>query len=165
MSKKVVWPEAKISSSKKSGTYSNYREFLQKANTMQVEQQSAQEYLSKAMPAMSKLLELRLRNGEGLMVMRPLNYMSSSMNSDDDDDGFYNVRKSENSSRFVDKRVTIMPGTKLMLKSLDVGLREFVFQDAMGKEHGISFDDKNLLMTQTDVFETIRNLFEANKGE
>jgi hypothetical protein len=165
MSKKVVWGQPKVSSSKRTGKYKNVREFLKKANAIRDEQLEAQEYLMKAMPAMSKLLELRLRNGEGLMVMRPLNYMTSVMKSEEEDDGFYNVRKSENSQGFVDKRVTIMPGTKLMLKSLDVGLREFVFNDAMGKEHAINFDDKNLLMTQTDVFETVRNLFEANKGE
>lgn len=164
MSKKVVWGKPKITSAVQKG-YRNYKEFLQKANEVRAEQEQAQEYLRKANPAMTKLLELRMKNGEGLMVMRPLRYRTSEI-PQEEDDGFYNVRKSENSiGTFREVVKTIMPGTKLILKSLDMGLNEFIFEDSMGGEHAISFEDKNLLMTQTDIFETVRNLFEANKGE
>ena len=43
MSKKVFWPDPKVSSSKKSGTYGSYKEFMQKANALREEQEKAQQ--------------------------------------------------------------------------------------------------------------------------
>ena len=78
---------------------------------------------------------------------------------DDVDRAFYN-NSQEKPDKFVDIQKTINPGTQIMLKSLDVGLNEFIFQDAMGNEHPISFDDRNKLMTQTDIYETVQKLLE-----
>ena len=165
--KKVVWPEAKISSNnKKAGTYGSYREFLEKANKLREEQEQAQEYLQKAMPAMTKLLELRMANREALTVMRPFQYQTSEMpgQSSEEDDGFYNVRKSESfNAKFVDVMKTVHPGTQLIFKALDTQMQEFIFEDGMGKEHAISFSDRDKLLTCTNIFETIKQYFE--KGD
>ena len=170
--KKVVWPTAKLTSSKRAGTYGSFGELVEKANKLRAEQEAAQAYLNKAMPAMLKLLEIRMTNGEPLTVMRPLRYQTSDFaksqkDMDDIDRSFYNNRRMEESGdpgKFVDKIVTINPGTQIVLKALDVPMREFIFNDAMGNEHAISFDERNNLMTQTDIFETVRKLL-GNKGD
>ena len=98
--------------------------------------------------------------------MRPLRYRTSVLESslqDDLDKSFYNERNPK-PDKFVDVVKTINPGTMLVLKSIDPNLREFVFNDGEGKEHAISYDDRNALMTQTDVFETVQKLMEG-KGE
>jgi hypothetical protein len=154
--KKVIWGQPKISSTEqKPGTYRTYREFLAKAQGLHAEQEQAQAYLLKAMPIMSALLEHNLRNREPLIVMRPLNYQTSEL---PEEDGFY---KSTSNPKFKDVMKTIMPGTQLMLKSLDMSLQEFVFEDAAGKEHAINFADKNLLLTQTQIYENTKAFLES----
>lgn len=169
-SKKVVWQQPKITSARKPGTYGSFREFMEKANKFRAEQEEAQNYLVKAMPAMVKLLEIKMTNKEPLTVMRPLTYQTSGLEKsqmDEIDRAYYRGSQTQQNKpdKFVDYNVTINPGTQLVLKGLDVPLREFLFEDAQGNEHSISFDDRNKLLTQTDIFETVRNLLEGNKGE
>ena len=164
--KKVIWPEAKITSSKPGGTYGSFSELMAKSNKMRLEQQKAQELLQKAFPGMLKLLEIKLSNNEPLTVMRPLQYQTSKLSKSDDgmddlDRAFYNTSKrkdSEDVGKFTDVMITIKPGTQLMLKGIDVPMREFLFEDSNGKKHDINFDDRNKLMTQTDIYETILKL-------
>lgn len=179
MSKKVVWNTTPYQPKPqhKAGTYGSYREFMEKSNRLRAEQEKAQAYLEKAKPAMAKLLEMRLTKSQPLTVMRPLRYRASVMKSelnqaDDVDASFYGgvnaalaseFQKAQDAT-FVETIKTINPGTQIVLKSLDPHLREFVFQDALGEEHAISYDDRDALMTQTDVFETVKNLLEG-KGE
>lgn len=163
--KKVTWGPPKIASAKRTpGTYGSFQELLQKANAMKAEQEEAQAYLQKAMPAMVAMLEYKLRNREPLVVMRPLRYQTSALNGEDDD-GFYAVRKSESNPQFKDVIITIMPGTQLVLKSLDMALQEFVFVDGVGKEHALNFSERNNLMTQTSIFEEVKSYLESNKGD
>lgn len=159
MSKKVVWRQPKIASSKMQGKYRTMKEAIQKSNKMLDEQRQAMEYLQKATPAMTELLKMRMVERRPLIVMRPLQYRTSELNKAQEDDGFYANAQPQN-RHFVDVMKTIMPGTQLIFKSMDQTLMEFIFEDKQGGEHAISFDDKNLLMTQTDVFETVRKLFE-----
>lgn len=162
MSKKVVWPEPKITSAKRApGTYSSFRELVQKSEVLRLEQEQAEAFLQKAFPVMLTLLEYRLANQEPLMVMRPLRYQTSEIPGEEEDDGFYNVRKSEAPPKYVDTVKTIMPGTQLMLKALDTSLQEFVFVDALGKEYALNFVERNNLMTQTDIYEAAKNYMEA----
>lgn len=157
--KKVVWGEGRYTA-KISGTYSSFNEFFQKAEKFRLEQERANEYLAKAQPAMLKLLEIRFSNNYPLTVMRPLHYRTSVLKSsmqDELDKSYY--RQQAQSDSFVDVVKTINPGTQLLLKGLDTQLREFIFQDAVGVEHCISFDERNLLMTQTDIFEVIEEYF------
>jgi len=168
MSKKVIWPEGKFgSAARRPGTYTSLAERFEKAESQDREQRSAQEYLQKAMFPMIKLLELRMQKAMPLIVMRPLRYQTSGLNTqDDDNDGFYNVSKSQGANaNFVDKVVTIMPGTQLVLKSLDPSMQEFIFVDGEGKEHPISYSQRDALLTQTDIFEVTRQYLEENKGE
>lgn len=166
--KKVTWGAPKIASgNQKPGTYRTFSEFLEKSNALAAEQKAAEQYLIKAMPAMVALLEYKLRNREPLIVMRPLRYQTSEIvKGDAIDDAFYrgNSQNEKVNDKFTDVVKTIMPGTQLILKSLDTALQEFVFQDAMGKEHALNFAERNNLMTQTSVYEEVRNYLET-KGE
>lgn len=149
MSKKVVWPEPVLAKKTlKKGQYNSYKEYIAKANARFEEQQKATEYLQKAFKPMITLLEMRLRKGEALYIMRPLTYLTSKSVG----------------GRFENVKETLLPGTRLLLKSLDPNLQEFVFEDGLGEEVSISFADKNKLMTQTDIFETVQKYFE-NVGE
>lgn len=164
MSKKVVWGAPKITSSvKKPGSYNNFKEMFAKATERQAEQDQAIEYLNKAMPALNALLEFRLQKGESLVVMRPLQYQTSQLNIEEEDNFYHNRNADTKVPQFQDVMKTIMPGTVLVLKSLDTGLQEFVFRDGMGKEHCISFSEKNKLLTQTDIFEEVRNFIGQQK--
>jgi RsiW-degrading membrane proteinase PrsW (M82 family) len=164
MAKVVRWDAPKISSAvTKPGHYRSYSEFLEKANMVAAEQEAAQAYLLKAMAPMVALLEYKLTNGEPLTVMRPLRYRTSELNGGEEDDGFYKSSSSQN-PKFKDVIRTILPGTQLMLKSLDMALQEFVFTDAMGKEHSLNFDERNNLLTQTDIYEEVKKFLEV-KGE
>lgn len=165
--KKVVWGQPKLTSAKFTGKYGSYAELVKKANVMREQQEAAEAYLAKARPAMAKLLEIRMTNKEPITVVRPLRYQTSVLDSelrDEIDDSFYNTRKSQSLGKYVDVIKVIDPGTQLIFKSLDPHLQEFIFEDATGKEHAISFAERNALMTQTDIYETVKLLFE-NKGE
>lgn len=166
--KKVVWGEGKFSSQTQPGHYRTLGEALEKGERLRAEHEKAQSYLVKALPAMLKLLEIRMTNGQPLFVMRPLQYQTSMLKSqmeDDLDKSFYNTSKNSGSDdKFVNVLKTVTPGTKLMLKSLDPTMREFIFVDGMNCEHPISYDDRNKLLTQTDIFETVQKLFEG-RGE
>lgn len=165
--KKVVWGEGKFSSAVRPGHYRSFSEFLAKGEALRAEQEKAQSYLEKALPVMVKALELRLQSREALYVMRPLRYRTSCLKSeleDDLDKSFYNTDKNGGANdKFVDTVRVINPGTQLILKALDPNLREFIFQDGLGKEHSISYDDRNALMTQTDIFEIVQKFFEGKK--
>lgn len=167
--KKVVWGDGQIKRNLRPGHYASLAEMLEKSDRLRLEQESAQAYLVKALPAMLKLLEIRMTNGEPMLVMRPLRYSTSMLKSqmeDDIDRSFYNTDKNTQGAndKFVDVTKTINPGTQIVLKSLDPNLREFIFVDGMGKEHPISYDERNSILTQTDIFETVKKLFES-KGE
>lgn len=162
MAKKVNWGPGKYSSQVRGG-YRSFGEFFAKAEKIRKEQEEAIGYLQKAMPTMLQLLQYKLKNRTPLTVMRPLKYQTSGIPGEENeiDDGFYNVRKSTSMPKFETISKTIMPGTQLMLKSLDPHLREFIFEDGMGKEHCISYDDRNKLLTQTDIFETVKEHLEG----
>lgn len=164
MSKKIVWPSAKVTSAKTAGTYGSYQEFVQKANVIRSEQEQAQAFLKKAMPAMVALLDFKLRHKEPLVVMRPLRYQTSEIQKGDDvDDAFYNRRREDRvNDKFTDVVKTILPGTQLVLKSLDMSLQEFIFEDARGKEHAINFVERDNLLTQTSIYEEVKKFIEEN---
>lgn len=152
MSKKVVWSDPKLPS-KPAGQYATYAEFAAKANERLAQQQEAQALMAKCMPAMLKLLEIKMVNGEPLNVVRPLNYMSDEMHKS------YNSLGEATGAQFKSVRKTIGAGTKLLFKSFDSVLGEFIFTDTRsGEEHAITSDQRNALLTQTDIFETIRDL-------
>lgn len=162
MKKVVTWGQPKIASAKLNpGQYSSFREMFEKAQVLQAEQEQAVEYLQKAMPALVALLKFKLEHEEPLIVMRPLQYQTSELEKSDDD-GFY-VNRNPRPPKFIDVVKTIMPGTRLMIKSLDMSLQEFVFEDGQKREHSISFAERDKLLTQTNVFEEVRQFLESNK--
>jgi hypothetical protein len=162
--KKVVWGEGKYTAARRPGSYSSFGELMQKSELIKAEQEKAQSYLVKALPAMLKLLEIRISNNEPLIVMRPLRYQTSVLKSEMEDEldkSFYNQDKNNANDSYINVVKTINPGTQLVLKALDPNLREFIFTDALGKEHPISYDERNSILTQTDIFETVQKLFEG----
>lgn len=165
MKKVVNWPAAKIASAaRKPGTYGSYQELLAKANVLRAEQEAAEKYLIKAMPAMVALLEYKLRHREPLIVMRPLRYQTSEIIKGDEIDQAYYRNSSPKAEKFEDIIKTILPGTELVLKSLDMALQEFVFTDALGNEHALNFAERNNLLTQTNILEEVKSFLES-KGE
>lgn len=160
--KKVVWgpPQLRDPNSPFLKGQKTFKQVWERAQKVEQEQKQALEYLQKAMPGMTAIFDLKVQRNEPFVVMRPLNYTTSVLETEEDDDGFYNVRKSEKMPKFVNVNRTIMPGTCLILKTIDNMMREYVFVDGMGAEHPISMDEKNALMMQTDVFETVKNYFE-----
>lgn len=164
MSKKVVtWDAPKLHKAEGTGKKARtFKEMWERGQQVEKEQQEAQAYLQKAMPGMQAIFDLKAQRGEPFVVMRPLNYMTSGLNVEEDD-GFYAVKKSEQ-PKFVDQQKTIMPGTSLILKAVDSVLNEYIFVDGRGKEHAISMDQKNAILTQTDVFETVKQYLDL-KGE
>lgn len=124
-----------------------------------VEAAPSPEFIKQLHLGMNAVLEYRLTKGLPLKVVRPLTYPTSAMDTqqDEDDDGFYQIRKSQSVGKFIDIEVTIPPGTELLLKALDTGLNEFVLiEKGSKKEHTISFVHKELLMSQTDIFDTVK---------
>jgi len=120
------------------------------------ELEKAAETFKKYLPLMAALLEERLKKGTSLKILRRLEYTTSDLSESVEDDGFYTVRKSEHAlGKFVDTQVEIPVGEVLIFKSLYPAMREFIFEDSKGKEHAISFDQKNKLMTCTDIYETV----------
>lgn len=164
--KKVVWGEPTFQSNFLGGKKpKTFKELWKAGQELEKEQQEAQAYLAKAMPAMVALLEYKLKHNEPLVVMRPLRYQTSEIQkSDEIDDAFYRRRDDERPKKFVDVIKTIMPGTQLVLKGLDNTLEEFIFQDALGNEHALNYSERNNLMTQTNVFEEVKQ-FLKTKGE
>ena len=166
--KKVVWEPAKLNAAPRPGQYRSMAELIQKSEAIRQEQAQAMACLQKAMPAMLTLLGIRIQNGEALRVMRPIKYTTSCLKSEMEtelDKSFYNSNKNGSANdHFVDVIKTINPGTTLVIKALNPSLREFVCEDGMGNSHDISFDERNVLLTQTDIFETIQKLLD-NKGE
>lgn len=166
--KKVSWgpPQLQNPNSPFLKGQKTFKQVWENGMKLEAEQQAAQQYLIKAQPAMVALLEYKLRHREPLVVMRPLRYQTSEIEKGDHiDDAFYNRNKDEKpNDKFTDVIKTILPGTQLMLKSLDMTLQEFVFEDAMGNEHAINFADRNALMTQTSIYEEVKKYLEI-KGE
>lgn len=160
--KKVTWGPPVLQSNFMGGKKPrSFQELWKAGQDLQKEQEQANEYLAKAMPALVALLEYKLKVREPLVVMRPLRYATSEIEkSDEIDDGFYNRRPDEKPKKFVDVVKTILPGTQLMLKSLDMTLQEFVFEDALGNEHALNFAERNNLLTQTNIFEEVKAFLE-----
>lgn len=165
--KKVTWGAPELQKNFMGGIKpKTFKELWKAGQELEAEQQLAQQALAKAMPAMVALLEYKLRNNEPLVVMRPLRYQTSEIvKGDEIDDSFYNRNKDERpADKFTDVVKTIMPSTQLMLKSLDMAMSEFIFHDAIGKEHCLSFSERNNLLTQTSIYEEVSKFLEI-KGE
>lgn len=167
MKKTVTWGAPQLQSNFLGGQKpKTFQELWKAGQELEKEQQEAQAYLAKAMPAMVALLEYKLSHGEPLVVMRPLRYQTSEIvKADEIDDAFYNRSRDEKpNDKFTDVIKTIMPGTQLVLKALDTALQEFIFQDALGNEHCLNFAERNNLLTQTSIFEEVKKFLET-KGE
>lgn len=158
MNAQVQWPEPKIQSSLSSASQgTTMQERFAGYEQERIQLEKAEALLRKATAPMAELLKIRLSKGTPLKVMRSLTYSTSTIggNKEEPEDDFYIVRKSESSiGEFKDVKVTIPVGTDLLLKSLDPTMQEFIF-DGNGQEHCIPYCEQNLLMTHTDIYESV----------
>lgn len=148
--KKVSWPEPHVASRLKApGTYGSYQELQVEMQSRQAEHEAAQQYFEKAAPVMNALFEYKLAHGEPLIVMRPFRYETSEL------------VKGGNSASFQSRINVIMPGTQIILKSVEQTMQQFIFADALGNEHEIGFVERKNLLTQTNVFEETKSYLES----
>ena len=154
----LVWPIGKFSSGNVQNRIS-LQDRMEKAYAIQRQNEEATAYLQKAMLPMLELLNFRLAKGIPLVVTRDISYTVSDVEAEEDD-GFY-LRKADSIGQFKNFRKAIPAGSSLLLKSLDSGLQEFILVDQNQKEHPISFDEKNVLLTNTDIYDDVRNFIES----
>lgn len=153
MKKSVVWGVPKINTvARAPGTYGSFKEFAKVQDARAAEQKEAAEYLNKAYPLMEALFRLKIENKEPFFIRRALRYQTADL------------EKSEGGrAKFIDTIKTILPGTQIVLKSLDMSLQEFVFGDALGNEHAINFVDAKNIMMQSDIMESVRDFLNGKK--
>jgi hypothetical protein len=163
MSKVVTWGPPQLVDpnspyAKRSG-FSSLAEKFQAAQAEREEIEGAQLYLQKSRPAMLALLEIKMRNQEPLYVMRPLGYEGTGFQHERDPRDQNIILK----SKPVVERKVLMPGTRLIFKSIDPNLHLFIFTDPRGEEVEIPFNDRDLLLTKTDIYEQVKNFMESIK--
>lgn len=169
-----------LAGAKPANSGSTLKDKMAEAYQIQAEQAAANEYLTKAMDPMVELLKMRLANRTPLIVMRPIQYETSMLKSQVSarnslkkgldskiEDSFYNGgnnQETQQNDSYIDTVDTIYPGTQLLFKGLNPGLKEFVFEDAVGNQYNISYSYRNQLLTQTDIFEKVREYFDKIGG-
>ncbi len=102
------------------------REAFQKGQVQQVEVEKAQQLLAKALPIMENILLQRMVEKRPITLTRSLAYTTEVMQGqetqDEEDDGFYAIRKSNSgesfNSKFISVRKTLPAGTVLTFVTL-----------------------------------------------
>lgn len=179
MSKKIDWSKTKINHGDRAlpgqgkPKYGSMREYLQKGQQRETEQEEIKIFMAKALPAMEALLRCRLQDKTPLTVMRELKYQTSELVHQYNGNEVFNEATGEwerpkdaeiMKSSFQDVVKSLQPGTQLVLKSLDHNLQEFIFADQSGKEVVMPYASKEALMMQTNIYEDVLN-FINSKGE
>ena len=164
MSKKLDWDELY----KPFGTqtvdgvqpkYRSGRELLQKRMEEQKNTERLQKNFYKIVPALEALLKCRMESGNPLEVRRSISYTNSELvhtyaQVEDRENGGWKNGDVQY-SQFQDVEKSLAPGTKLILKSLDPTMNEFIFEDQLGNEIILPYLSKQQLMTQTDIYESV----------
>lgn len=165
MSKKIDWDKTYKEPFRKNlgggapgtqGKYSSGREMMEKSFQESLVQQEVEENLEKMLPAMEKLYVIRLHNHTPLKVMRPIIYQTSELQKSTRGDEMVN-------GKYTDVQKRINPGTELMVKSINPSMQMLVFEDSRGEEIEISFSEQKKLIMNTDIYETVLDLY--NKGQ
>lgn len=163
MSKVVTWGPPQLVDpnspfAKKQG-FSSLAEKFQAAQMERDEVEGAELFLQKARPAMLALLEIKMRNREPIYVMRPIAYEGTGFEKS------YDPRDPSiviNSKPVVERKM-LLPGNRILFKSIDPNLHLFIFEDPRGEEVEIPFNDRDLLLTKTDIYEQVKNFMESIK--
>lgn len=137
------------------GKYSSGKDLLQKAYKEDEIRTKIEQDLSKMLPAMEKLYAIRLCNRTPLKVVRPIIYVTSELQKSTRGDEMIG-------GKYADVQKRIDPGTELMIKSINTSLQMLVFETSDGNEIEISYADQKQLMTCTDIYETVVDLFNKN---
>ncbi len=163
MSKKIDWSQTfkpaipDITSGKGAqSTYRNMKERFQKAHEELQVQEKIQSEFAEKLPMLKSLLAVRLSERTPLKVMRPLVYTTEALGgADEEDDGFYNMNKSQENAKFQSVRKQIPVGTELTFMNLEKSLNQLWFRTNEGEEVGIYLEEQQNLMTQTDIYESV----------
>ena len=154
MSKVIDWASTY---NNRVGNHTSFRLKFERVQEQIKEMQVRQEKFQKALPFLEKQFLNRLLSKQAIRVTRALPYTAVVMQSEDEeDDGFYKVRKSENfSSQFVEKVKTIPVGTNLTFVQFEKSMGQLWFKTDSGEEVGIYLNDKQNLMTHTDIYDVV----------
>lgn len=156
--KKIDWskiqknPIPKLTMDRKSGEMkemSTFKEAMAKAYAQEADLEKAEKRLNELFPAMQKLLLIRFTNHTPIKVIKPISYSSHAL------------YKGERTAEFVDVKAIIAPGTELIFKSSNKSLMHFTFTDKNDpdKEYEIYWSDHKQLLTCTDIFDVVNNLY------
>ncbi len=172
MSKSVDWESTyKPFGFQRNGPQPKYRsgkEYFQKAQEDQAQQEEMARNFQKSLPALEALLKCKLEDRSPLSVVRPIGYVTSDLvhvreQVEDRVNGGWKDGDVKY-SQFQDVRKSVRPGTTLVLKSLDPHLQEFIFLDQDGKEVVLPYSAKMELMTKTNIYESVM-AFMKKRGE
>ena len=90
--------------------------------------------------------------------MRPLPYTTETLGwSEDGDDGFYNNTVKGENATFKSITKVIPVGTELTFITLEKSMNQLWFKTNSGEEIGIYLEEQNRLLTQTDIYEVVKN--------
>ena len=145
-------------------TSRNMKEAFAKSYTQLREDEKVQELMNEILPIAKGLLFTRMTEGTPLKVVRPLRYTTESLGGQDEeeDDGFYMVRKSEGfNAKYQSIVKTIRPGTELTFINLEKSMGQLWFRTNEGKEIGIYLQEQDGLLTQTDIFDIAKRYVEG----
>lgn len=137
-------------------TAGSMKDSFKKSYEQLFEQQKAEETLAKAMPVMNNILVDRMVNRRPLIVMRPLPYTTESLGGDEEDDGFYNNSIKGENATFKSITKVLPVGTQLTFIQLEKSMNQMWFKTQSGEEIGIYLEERNRLLTQTDIYEVVK---------
>lgn len=140
--KEVYWPEAKIGLPLQPGQFRSIKDLFKSFNDA-----PEPEDLTKAMPIMEALFNIRVQDRTPFTVTEPIQYEADRL------------MQSEHGAKFVPTQCVIPPGTQIMLKSIDEPMRQFLFEDQQGQEHVLPFEAKEDLIRKTDIYTIATNHF------
>jgi hypothetical protein len=146
---------------KNQNTAGSMREAFAKGQVDMAEQQKAMETLQKALPIMKNILLQRMTGHNPIRIVRPLPYTTESLdggNSEEEDDGFYAIKKSESfNAKFKSIRKVIPVGTELTFMNLEKSMNQLWFKTDKGEEIGIYLEEQNNILIASDIYDLVSN--------
>lgn len=142
-------------------TAGSMKEAFAKGQEQMAEHERAQETLRKSLPVMQNILAQRMVSRSPIKIMRPLPYTTERLagnEPDEEDDGFYAIKKSEKmNAKFESITKIIPPGTILTFMTLEKSLNQLWFKTDKGDEVGIYLDEQDRIMVQSDICDLVQN--------
>jgi len=140
--------------------FGSVREAVQAQAHQIQEREKAMENLNKAMPVLENILLQRMVGHNPIKIVRPLQFtteiLDNGMESQEEDDGFYAIKKSEKfDAKFKSTVRTLRPGTELTFTHLEKSMNQMWFKTQTGEEIGIYVEEKKNLLVQSDIYDLV----------